>query len=156
LPTYFLDTSALVKLYVEEADSARLESAVTGEGARLVISSLGVLEFRAALRARMRRGALNRIEGEQALEDFSARVARSIVQQGLNDAVMQLAVLLLDRHPLRAPDALQIASCVEFHRTVREPQAETLLVSSDHGLLMAATAEDIPCWDPAAEGLEPG
>jgi len=153
LPTYFLDTSALVKLYVEEAGSARLESAVTGEGARLAISSLGVLEFRAALRARMRRGALNRIEGEQALEDFSARVARSIVQQGLNDAVMQLAVLLLDRHPLRAPDALQIASCVEFHRTA---PSETLLVSSDHGLLMAATAEDIPCWDPAAEELEPG
>ncbi|MGN6592426.1 MAG: type II toxin-antitoxin system VapC family toxin [Terriglobales bacterium] len=157
MPAFFLDTSALLKLYVEEAGSARLEAAVSAPGVRLAISSLGMLEFKAVIRARMRGGAIEPGEGEQSLADFSRRATRSLVQQSLTEVVVGLANLLLDRHPLRAPDALQLASCLELYRTKQEALGtEVYLVGSDQRLLAAARAEGVPCWDPAAEEVAPG
>jgi predicted nucleic acid-binding protein len=157
LPAYFLDTSALLKLYVEEAGSARLESAVSAPGVRLAISSLAMLEFKAVLRARMRAGSMNMEEGEHSLADLFRRAARSLLQQNLTEAVVALASFLLDRHPLRAPDALQLASCLELYRTRREALGpDVYLVCSDLRLLAAARAEGVPCWDPAAEEWAPG
>ncbi|HET9784237.1 MAG TPA: type II toxin-antitoxin system VapC family toxin [Terriglobales bacterium] len=157
MPAYFLDTSALLKLYVEEAGSVRLAAAVSAPGVRLAISGLSMLEFKAVIRARMRGGAIASGEGERSLADFFRRATRSMIQQGLTEAVVGLANRLLDRHPLRAPDALQLASCLELHRTRQEALGqEVYLVGSDQRLLAAAKGENVPCWDPAAEEMGPG
>ncbi|MGH9392791.1 MAG: type II toxin-antitoxin system VapC family toxin [Terriglobales bacterium] len=150
----FLDTSALVKLYIEEAGSASLEAVVRASGMQVAISALGAVEFRAAIRARERQRALSSEQAAVALASFSAWAARGLLQQALTEAVLAAAGQFLDRHPLRAPDALQLASCVALHH--HQPAAPLCFVCCDQALLRAAAAEEIPHWDPAAGGEGPG
>lgn len=70
------------------------------------------------------------------------------LQQPLTESIFELAGVFLDRHPLRAPDTLQLAACLAVAQT--EP---VQFVCSDQRLLAAARAEGIGCWDPAA-GVE--
>lgn len=147
MATLFLDTSALVKLYFAEAGTAALERSASEHGTVLAISALGALEFRAAVRARVRQGALGMRSAEEALQHFAATVARTMLQQPLNDTVVVLGHALLDRHPLRAPDALQLASCIALHQSQR--LNDLRFVCSDRALLGAAEEEGVPHWDPS-------
>lgn len=146
MPTLFLDTSVLVKLYFAEAGTAALERMVSGQGVTLAISSLGALEFRAAVRARMRQRTLAPKQADAALAHFVATASRTMLQQPVNDNVVVLGHALLDRHPLRAPDALQLASCIALHQS--RHLGELHFVCSDRALLQAAATEGVPHWDP--------
>jgi hypothetical protein len=150
---YFLDTSALVKLYFQEAGSTAMSRLASAAGTRLAISTLGVVEFRAALRARQRRQDISSGLAEQALAHFQHKAATVWQRQMLNDAVFDVSAALLDRNPLRAGDALQLASCVVLHLHVRG--SSPIFVCSDHALVQAARVERIPCWDPVASEAHP-
>ncbi|MGH9482240.1 MAG: type II toxin-antitoxin system VapC family toxin [Terriglobales bacterium] len=145
---FFLDSSVLVKLYVAEPGTAGILRLAATPGARLGVSALGALEFQVALRVRVRRGELTPDQADGMLAHFASRASRSLFRQPLTDAVFSLAATLVDRHPLRAPDALQLAACVAVHQT--QPSADLYFVCSDKPLLRAAAAERIPSWDPAA------
>lgn len=146
---YFLDTSALVKLYFQEPGSSAMSRLASAAGTRLAISTLGVIEFRAALRARQRRQDIAAPVAEQALAHFQQKTASDWQRQVLNDSVFEVAAALLDRQPLRAADALQLASCVVLHLQLRG--SSPVFVCSDLALLQAARGERIPCWDPASD-----
>jgi len=158
LALYYLDTSALVKLYFQEPGTAAMQRLAAAPRARLAISSLGVLEFQAAVRARQRARTLAARAAAGVLEHFRQREAHGLLRQILTEAAFDVAALLLDRHPLRAPDALQLAGCVTLHRT--QPGSALYFVCADATLLDAARAEQIPHWNPAtgtpAPGLPPG
>jgi hypothetical protein len=50
VPGYFLDTSALAKLYHPEIGSERMESLVQAPGTRLIVSQLSPIEIQPAAR----------------------------------------------------------------------------------------------------------
>jgi predicted nucleic acid-binding protein len=77
LALYYLETSALVKLYIREAGTEQL------------------------LRLVSRRA--NRIE---------KHLETKFLRQVLNDSVLEAATKLIDRYPLRAYDAVQLAGCL--------------------------------------------
>lgn len=145
---YFLDTSALAKLYLAEPGAANMARIAAAPEVQLAISALGALEFRAALRVRARRGDIETGAADAALAHFASLLSRTLLVQPLTDAVFAMAADLVDRHPLRAPDALQLAACVALH--LNRPALELLFASSDRRLMQAAASEHIPYWDPAA------
>lgn len=143
----FLDTSALLKLYFAEAGSAVMAESASRSGSSLAISAFGALEFRAAVRARIRLKGISTADGEAVLEHFTHAVSRDFVVQPISETAITLAHALLDRHALRAPDALQLASCIALHQAAA--RRDLLFVCCDLALLAVAAAEHVPSWNPA-------
>lgn len=120
----YLDTSALVKLYVEEEGSNTVRDAV-GDASHVVTSRVAYPEARSALARRRVEGAYSRADLRRAVaaldRDFSALV---IVELGA--AVAKQAGELAERHGLRGFDAIHLASALECGRLLgTEPAFET-------------------------------
>ncbi len=110
---YYLETSALVKLYVRESGTERVLALAnrTSEN-RLAILGLTQVEFRSAVRRRERNGEIPPLVATQLLETFKRHLETRFVSQTINDFVLDVASALVDRHALRAYDAVQLAGYV--------------------------------------------
>jgi uncharacterized protein len=149
LPFYYLETSALVKLYVRESGTERvLALANRATENRLAILALTQVEFRSAVRRRERNGEIPPLVAIQLLEAFKRHVEQRFVSQVINDFVLDIASALVDRHALRAYDAIQLAGYLALRSSTGTDVP--VFVCSDHALLEAALLEGIPSLDPAS------
>jgi predicted nucleic acid-binding protein len=129
----YLDTSALVKLVVDEPGSAL--AAALWDGADLVVTSrLADAEVRAVLAGGRRAG---RLEDDGAATDEWGRLWPGLHVIELAPNVTTTAAALVDRHPLRAADALHLASALEL----RSP--DLVVAVWDEHLAAAARAEGL-------------
>lgn len=139
----------MFKLYFDEPGSSAMLAMVEAERTQIALSSMAVLEFQAGVRMRARLHAREAARTEEVLAHFRRMTTHEWLRQPLSEAVVDLARLLLDRHPLHAPDALHLASCM----TLQANGPGVRFVCSDRVLLRAAAAEGFACWDPAG-GVE--
>lgn len=114
----YIDTSALVKLYVREPDSEACEATVAG--ASLASSRLLYCEFRSALLVKVSRGALSAEVMAETLRAFETDIVAHRIQFiPLSDLLVKDAAdLILDLHPtvpLRTLDALHLATYLSAH-----------------------------------------
>jgi predicted nucleic acid-binding protein len=65
----------------------------------------------------------------------------------LNDSVLDLAASLVDRYPLRAYDAVQLAGCLMLR--VGSGKDSPSFVSSDERLIEVASAEGLQMMNPS-------
>ncbi|MEQ1931792.1 MAG: type II toxin-antitoxin system VapC family toxin [Parvularculaceae bacterium] len=145
---YFLDTSALVKLYVQEPGTARLRDLVRSEEEhRFAVLSISAVEARSGIRRRQREGDIDPNSADQILAALQRDMEEKFVRQSVNDAVIETASELVDRYPLRAYDAMQLGGCVMLGSS--DVGAVTFLCS-DQRLIDAARSEGISVLDPAA------
>ena len=144
---YYLETSALVKLYVREPGTDHLLALATrSSDNRLAILSLSQVEFRSAIRRRERSGEIPAVVATELLDAFSRHLASRFVTQTITDFLLDIACVLVDRHALRAFDAMQLAGYVVLRSSLG---ADTpVFVCSDQELLMAAKREGAPTVDP--------
>ena len=148
----YLDTSALVKLYLDEPGSERMEELASPEfGNRLAICSITQVEFHAAIWRRRRSREFGDAAAKRAIEQFNVHLRVRFARHSLDDRMLDLASELTSRHPLRAYDAVQLASCLALARTM--PESPTF-VCADRRLLTAAKAEGLSVLDPS-ESEEP-
>jgi uncharacterized protein len=106
----YLDSSAMVKVYVEETASDRVRELVF-EAEALLTARITYAEVRAAF-ARCRR---ERLLSAPELRTLTRRLDEdwgrySVVE--VSDAVVRHAAALSERHALRAYDAVQLASAL--------------------------------------------
>ncbi len=144
----FLETSAVVKLYVPEVGSAGLRGFLS-DATHVVISRLTVPEFASAVLRRRREGGLSLTDADLILTTFDSDLPRFTVAP-LDDALALEARALLAKHstvPLRTLDALQLACALRFSRVA--PGAWHL-ATSDRRLLAIAPAESFTPVDPEA------
>jgi len=73
--TVYCDTSALLKLYVLEAESRTVARYIRDSRARIRVTSLHELEMSSALSQRVFRGELKPGQCDKALADFEADIA---------------------------------------------------------------------------------
>jgi predicted nucleic acid-binding protein len=136
---YFIDSTAFIKLFIQEPGTDALIELMQGtDDNRKLISAGTPLEVYAALKRRERTGDISAEDSEAARNILRVESAR-MVQQPLNQAVLESARQMLDKYQLRSGDALQIgAACV-----AREmfQGMETIFVSCDTRLLQAARTE---------------
>ncbi|MCX6100681.1 MAG: type II toxin-antitoxin system VapC family toxin [Candidatus Bipolaricaulota bacterium] len=134
----YLDTSALVKLYVKEAGSAAVRTACDHADA-LATSRLSYVEAHAAAARRTREGDLSQKAKAQLAENLERDWQRYAVVE-VTEAVCSVAVELVGRHPLRAADALQLASALFLRESSGQP---ILFLCFDERLVAAAQGEGL-------------
>ena len=135
----YWDTSAVVKLFAREADSAAFKSLVTREPQRLVTAELTRLELWSTLRRKEAEGFLNGGEAGVLLSDFDSGCAKSEWKLVPNSADVRgeferIVEMCCSQTPpifIRTLDALHIASALVV--------GETEIVATDRRLRDAAT-----------------
>ena len=150
MAAYFLDSSALVKRYVEETGSDRIDELIDSLGHGAVISRLAAVEVTAALVRRTRSGDLSPEALEAALTYLEADVERRFHVVELGGAALTRAVDLIRKHGLRAADGIQLA-CALIARGEQASQRDLTLVSSDAELNTAAAQENLIVIDATRE-----
>jgi predicted nucleic acid-binding protein len=134
----YLDTSALVKLYVKENGSAAVRAACDRAEA-LATSRLSYVEAHTAAARRAREGNLSQKAKARFAENLERDWPRYVVVE-VSEVVCRLAVELAGRHPLRAADALQLASALFLRESTRQP---VLFLCFDERLVAAAQGEEL-------------
>ena len=148
MTSVYLDTSALIKLYVEEEGDERVVEAAEGApDGRIVILVLAQLEARSAIRRREREGDIATADVDRVLRQIEDDCSTLFLTQPLSSPVMEEAARLIDRHPLRAYDALQLAGGLVVREGVGEP---VTFVCADARLCEAAANEGLPTLNPVA------
>jgi len=134
----YLDTSALVKLYVDEEGSPVVRSAV--DQARLIATSaMAYVEARAAFVRRRYEKRLSADEYRRIVRDLDADWGHYLVVV-VTDRLIQDSANLAERHRLRAYDAVHVASAAAVHSQLAEP---VIFASWDVSLEKAATREGL-------------
>ena len=143
---YFLETSALVKLYVRELGTDRLLPLVANRPEnRFAVLAISAVEARSAIRRRQRDGDIEPNSVDLVLDSLQKHMESLFIRQVVNDRVIEGASEMVDRYTLRAYDAIQLAGCLLLGAI--ESQALTF-VCSDHQLLAAARSEHLKVLDP--------
>ncbi len=131
--TVYLDTSDLIKLYVEEEGSERIRQLVNG--ADVVVSSvLAYPEARATLARRRREQLLTRAELTTVVAQLDADWPRLVVIP-FGDDLAREAGRLADKHGLRGGDAAHLAS---FASVLVRSEDDVSFSSADTRLSRAA------------------
>ena len=146
---YYLETSALVKLYVREPGTDRLLTLTSPPGEnRLVILSLAQIEFRSAVRRRERSRDIPPRIASQLLDAFRRHVEGRFETLAIEDVLLDISAGLADRYSLRAFDAIQLAGYLVLRKTAR--REAPVFVCADRELLAVARREGLPVLDPAS------
>lgn len=142
----FIDTSALVKLYRTEPETATVQAVIASED-ELVISQLARLEFRSAFARLERQSAIAPADAANYVSGFIAAIGQYTVIP-LTPAVAASAESLIAAHGvgrgLRTLDALQLACALEANAI----QPLDGFVSTDNALRSVARAEGLTVLPP--------
>ena len=149
---YVLDSSALVKRYVPETGTAWVRTITTpSAGNTILVARMMPAEAISGVWRRVREGTIApRIaRAIRLLVDRHTRREYLVIE--LSARIVQRAEDLLEQHPLRAYDALQLASALESNaRLVGAGLAALVFVTADTRLLAATSAEGLAIEDPNA------
>ncbi len=134
----YLDTSALVKLHVQEEGSTLVRRAM-GQAALIATSALTYVEARAAFVRLRHEGGISGVNYQRVVRDLDADWSRYVVMQ-VTDRLLRRGARLTEAHRLRAYDAVHLASAL----AVKEGMAEAVTFGCwDRGLERAARDEGL-------------
>jgi predicted nucleic acid-binding protein len=134
----YLDTSWLVKLYVDEEDAGPVRRASESE-ATVFVSDLAYVEFHGALARRRRERSLSGGASVRLAERFR-REWPSRNRVAVTREVLERAGDLVSKHVLRSMDAVQLASALAVAVGATEPLR---FGAGDDRLVLAAEAEGL-------------
>ncbi|MBE0431507.1 MAG: type II toxin-antitoxin system VapC family toxin [Dehalococcoidia bacterium] len=115
----YLDTSSLVKLYVEEAGSQEVRDQVAGATA-VATATIAHVEARAAFARKRRQGGLSEDEYRHVLDSFREEWP-AYLSVDLSEAIINLAGDLTEGHDLRGFDAIHFASALALADKLESP-----------------------------------
>jgi predicted nucleic acid-binding protein len=117
MPRKFIDTSALVKLYVAEPESPAVQAEIIIAN-EVLLSRWTIVEFRSAIYGLVRQNRFSQADAAHGLSQFDADLPNFGVLP-VNEVTLQRAEALLDLHAitdgLRSLDAVQLAVALEEH-----------------------------------------
>jgi uncharacterized protein len=144
--TLYLDTSALVKLYVSEQGSAAVH-AWTSAASLIATARITYAEARAAIAQTRHLGALTPAELRRAVAALDAGWT-GFLRVDVSEALVSRAGYLAEKHGLRGYDAVQLAAALDARPVV----ADYRFASFDDTLNAAAAREGLPLAG-AADGV---
>ena len=150
MTTCYVDTSALVKRYVDEVGSDWVR-AMLGKSPppSVIVVHLFIVEMTSALTRRRREGILTSAEYAQLRAAFRSDCLNEYRIVTAVDGIIDEATRLLEQHPLRAYDAVHLAAAVVSNRhLLAEGLAPLVFLSADHHLNDAASAEGFAIDNP--------
>lgn len=155
MPIYFLDSSAVVKLYQPEAGSEEVDRIVSQPGSVRFMSRLAIVEVQRALCRRQRVQDISESELDDLRRGFYEDLRRRRMRvKELRDRHYRSAVRLIRKYApeltlplplLRTLDALHLVSALE----VQAQEGLDYFVSSDATLCKIAQEEQLSVINPA-------
>lgn len=133
----YFDASALVKRYVRERGSVKVRRLILSDVP--ATSRLSEVEVASALGRRARESAFSVAERDRALAALQTDLPAIFVVELIPEITVR-ACTLLQRHPLRSGDAIQLASCLYLQEQLGEAIP---LVAFDKRLNDAARGEGL-------------
>lgn len=136
----YLDTSALVKLYVAEEHAQRIHSAVASASA-VATHAVAYVELCSVLARKVRQGDLAESEYSRCVARFDRDWATFRVI-GVTEPLLRDAAEMVRRHALRAYDSVHLAA-VSSVRRVASGSVDLRFAAFDGKLLEAVGGEGI-------------
>ena len=150
MTSYYFDTSALAKRYVVEVGSSWVQGIVTQQSGQTIYTSiLTQPEIVSALQRRVREGTLEAHQAEHLAHQVVEHMIQSYALVAITPSVVTQACVLLQKHPLRAYDALHLACALAVRQVIEQQQLSApVFIAADDTLLTAAVAEGFPVDNP--------
>jgi hypothetical protein len=147
---YFLDSSALVKRYVPETGSAWVQAlADVATGNLLIIARITWVEVLSALARRQRDGSLSAPDVDLIIQRFRFDLNNQYQVVELDRALAESAGQLVKQYPLRAYDAIQLASVLRIQPAFATATSTSLVfLTADDRLLTIAQAAGLVTDNP--------
>lgn len=148
---YYADSSVLVKRHVYETGTTWFRAlADPMAGNAIVTARISMAEVYSALNRRRREAHLSTVDYAQIAADFATCTTEYEFVE-LTVAVVERARSLLERYPLRAYDAVQLASaCVAQEALQLAGLSSLTFLAADDHLLAAAQTEGFATENPNA------
>jgi len=134
----YLDTSSLVKLYVEEDGSSKVDALVRSSEVTAT-SLVAYAEARAAFDRRFRERAFTAKEHDRIKEFFNKDWSNYLILSATAD-IIKLAGDLAEKHALRGFDSIHLASALTLRRELSSP---VLFSCFDDNLQKASEHEEL-------------
>ena len=146
----YLDASALLKQYVTEIGSSWVRTYLAAVPALAVfISSLTIVEATCAFARRLRDGTLVPENHATVTRAFEYDTSHRYRLLDVNSATIEVARRLGVQHPLRAYDAVQLATAWLLNQDLLdEGQVPLTFVCADNRLVSIAQAEGLLAENP--------
>ncbi len=145
---FFLDTSALIKRYLHEKGSAYIRRLFQTNGAIFYQTFLALLEMTSAFYRRHRGGQISIEELSFLLGSYAAHSHRDYLLIPHSESLMDMAEVLISRHPLRALDAIQLASALGLRNALPAEAPPFIFLSADDRLVTVARQEHLQAVNP--------
>lgn len=145
MTVYFLDSSALVKRYVPEIGTAWIRAiAAPDTGNQLIIVRITWLEVLSAIARRQREGSLTVTEVNLIIQRFRMELNHQYQVIDIDQTLVETAGQLVNQYPLRAYDAVQLASALRIQSALAAATATSVVfLTADIRLLTIATTEGL-------------
>ena len=142
MTAYFVDSSALVKRYVPETGSAWIRALSAQEtGNSLFIARITWVEVRSAISRRQREGSLTSADATLIIQRFRSDLNNQYQVIDLDSTLAETAGQLVGQYPLRAYDAVQLASVLRIQPAFATTQSTSLIfLTADNRLSAIAQA----------------
>jgi uncharacterized protein len=139
---YFLDSSAIVKRYVPEKGTTWIQDLSDRQTRnQLFVAGIAWVKVLSALARRRREGSFSESQIEQIHLVIKSHWNNQYRILELDQTLIQQAGELVNEHPLRAYDAVQLASALRLQISLRQAQLPGLVfLSADDRLLEVAQA----------------
>ena len=140
----YLDSSALVKRYIDEAHSEAVAQ-LLDETVAIATSAISRVEVGAAL-ARAARGNRLDAHGARRAQELFAEDWPDFGKVPVTDSLLTRAETLAWKHGLRAYDAVQLAAALVCTETLTDLDESVLFACFDDELTAAANGEGLRTW----------
>lgn len=155
MTAFYFDSSGLVKLYVPEKGTAWVTgvfAATDPRGNPLHVvgsSNLAIVEVAAAFARLQRMKAMDSDRQRHLVTRFAVDQKARLQWIRVDDATIDNAAQLTQRHPLRGYDAVHLAAALGFNRSlVAAKLSPAIFVSADDVLCRAAESEGLQVENP--------
>ena len=147
---YYFDARALVKYDVTEPGSAWIrqvideQDPVNGQPDHVIlVAEITLVEVAAGLAVIEYVGRIRRAERDRAYRRFTSQLAHLYALMPLSTDDFATAAYLIQEHPFKAYDALQLAAVLRSHRLLADYQLAFTFDTGDAPLIAAARAEGL-------------
>ena len=147
---YYADTSILVKRHIEEIGSTWFRNLILSDSTDQIVSTeLSIVEVFSAFNRRKRESTISQTDYDDFAINFRAISRNEYFLIELSDSIITESQRLLESHPLRAGDAIQLATAIHARNMLHNSLLPApIFLASDNKLLNAAIAEGFTTDNP--------
>jgi predicted nucleic acid-binding protein len=150
MTVYYCDSSILIKRHIHEPGSQWFHERIEEPDTSLFTTEISIVEVCSALNRRLREEFIDADEYRDLMTQSWYLFGSTYDVVKLSEQLVKLACSMLERHPLRAIDAVHLATGIFVNeRLLSHEEPSLIFLSADHHLLTAATAEGVSTFDPS-------